>query len=340
VNPDILFSVKKLRFSYSREAAESRDYAVSIDNLQLRCGEFTAFAGGNGAGKTTLLKLLNGLLFPLSGTIFFRGRPIDSDNFASLRNNSVLVHQQPYLFAGSVFANISYGLRIRRYAQKDIRSKVRDKLELVGLAGFEARRAGELSGGERQRVALARALVLEPAVLMLDEPTAHMDPQSIRRFEEVLRALHGQGTAVIMSSHQIEFAYRLADRLERMSDGLVKPWRENILKGSVSRREGGFLYFKTGQKEIRCPDRAGDFTAAVLATDDIILSQRRMDTSVQNQFCGRVRSLEPYDRMVQVEMDCGFALKACITEDSVERLGVRPGRELVAAFKATAVQLY
>ena len=340
MNPDVLFSINDLRFAYDEAAASSEKYAVSIDALQIGRGEFMAFTGGNGAGKTTMLKLLNGLLVPGQGTIQYRGRPLEYGGYAPIRSSSVLVHQQPYLFVGSVFVNVGYGLKIRKVAQRTIRARVQEKLALVGLDGFAARRAGALSGGERQRVALARALALEPEVLMLDEPTAHMDPDSIRQLEGVLRKLHGQGTTLIMSSHHIEFAYRLADRLESMVDGKLTPRRENVLKGSVTRRDERFLYFGTGDTEIRCPNQEGSFAAAVLSTNDVILSCERIETSAQNQFLGRVKALERYDHLVQVELDCGFPLKACITEYSRERLGVHPGRELVATFKASAVRLY
>jgi molybdate/tungstate transport system ATP-binding protein len=340
VNPEPLYTIHELRFAYDREAVSRREFDVRIDSLRINRGEYIAFVGENGAGKTTLLKLLNGLLEPSEGSIYLDGELLSSNRYARIRASSVLVHQQPYLFVGSVYANVSYGLKVRKISQRIIRRKVLERLALVGLDGFSHRKARELSGGEQQRVALARALVLEPEVLMLDEPTAHMDQGSIRQLREVLRKLRRQGTTLIMSSHQQEFAYRLADRLEVMEDGMLIPNRENIFKGEVVRRDERFMYFGMKGGELRCPDREGAFTTAVLSTNDIILSQSPIETSAQNQFRGLVKGMERYGSLVQVELDCGFPLKACITEYSLEHLGVLPGRELFATFKASALRLY
>jgi len=347
VTTDALFHAESLAFSYASSGTrgpaggdEARAATLLVDELDVHAGEFVAFVGGNGAGKTTLLKLLNGLLEPGSGRLLFRGRPFGSGPRSPIRRHTVLVHQQPYLFSGSVGWNVGYGLRIRRFDAGQIRRRVEEKLGLVGLPGLGHRRAAELSGGERQRVALARALVLEPEVLMLDEPTAHMDPASIDRLEDALRTLHGASTTVLMSTHQLSFAYRLAERIVVMDEGRIVPTRENIFKGEVARRDGYFLYFETEGGELKCPDRQGAFTTAVVSTDDVFVSRGPVETSAQNRFAGTVVSLERCDHLVQVRMDCGFPLTACLTDRSVESLGIEPGAELAAAFKASAVRLY
>ncbi len=348
-----VFSIRNLLFSYQPGEAKSKDtgsaagsaaksgeFDVKIDALDIRRGEFIAFVGGNGAGKTTLLKLLNGLLEPSSGSILFREQPLGTSPEARIASRAVMVHQQPYLFTGSVASNVGYGLKIRKKSHNAIRRAVSEKLALVGLQGFTERRAQALSGGEQQRVALARALAVEPDVLLLDEPTAHMDPGSIRQLEKVLKELHRQKTTLIMSSHQMEFAYRLAERLEVMEEGRLMPNELNILKGEVARRDESFMYFKTYDGEIRCPSREGDFTTAVLPADDVILSLEPIETSAQNQFRGRVVSVVRRGSLVEVELDCGFPLKALITEYSREHLNVEPRRVLIATFKASAVRLY
>jgi molybdopterin-binding protein len=225
-------------------------------------------------------------------------------------------------------------------SKREIHRKVSEKLSLMGLGDLSHRRARDLSGGEKQRVAIARALVLEPEVLMLDEPTAHMDRSSIRQLEKVLRKLHEAGTTILMSSHQLELAYRLADRLVIMEEGKTIPNRQNIFKGRVLRQDERFTYFQTEGGQLRCPAQSGDFTTAVFTPEDVILSEQAIDTSAQNQFRGRVSALNRNANLIEVELDCGFPLKACITEYSRTKLKVEPGRSLIATFKASAIRLY
>ena len=338
-----IFELAGVRFAYDKDAAGSRTYDIQIDDLRINRGDLIVFNGGNGAGKTTLLKLLNGLIDPDEGSIVFLGNPIESCRYAGIREKSVLVHQQPYLFSGSVYANVGYGLKIRKKDSRTIRSTVLESLAMVGLTDYAGHRARALSGGEQQRVAIARALVLEPCVLMLDEPTAHMDSGSSRRLEAVLRELNRQGTTLILCSHQQDFAYRLANRIEVMENGSINPRRENIYKGNATRRDTRFLYFRidgSSDGVLRCPDERGDFSTAVLSADDIMLSHKEIETSAQNRFHGRVTATEKKDSLVLVMLDCGFPVQACITDYSCTQLKIQPGSELAVTFKASAVRLY
>ena len=335
--PDPLLAVRNLRFDYPPNES---GFTLNLEQMDIEAGELVAITGGNGAGKTTLLKLLNGLLAPSGGSILFHGHPVDGTGIAELRRSSVLVHQDPYLFGGTVSWNVGYGLRIRRRSRPEISDKVAEKLALVGLEGFGLHRARALSGGERQRVAIARALVLEPEVLLMDEPTAHMDNPSIRQLESALHNLHRRGTTILMSSHRPDFAYRLADRIVPMEAGRFSVLRENIYKGRVVRSDDRFTYFHIEGGELLCPVQENEFSTVVLPTNDVILSDAPVETSAQNRFRGRVRSLERFDHLVQVEVDCGFFIKASITEYSRERMDVQPGRPLTATFKASALRLY
>lgn len=334
-----LLGVCGLRFLYRERQA------LAVDELDLREGETTVLVGENGSGKTTLLKLLNGLLAPSAGEILYRGRPLMADGGAAIRRDSVLVHQTPYLFRGSVYHNVVYGLKARRPGGRrsrraDFRGRVREALGQVGLAGFEGRSAAELSGGERQRVALARAVVLRPKILFLDEPTANVDADTVRQIEALLLRLAGEGTSLVLSSHHDAFAYRVARRLVRLEEGRIRPSRENILKGQTVGVEEGFSFFRTGGALLRGPAREGEFRTAVLRLEDVILSRRPIRTSAQNRFQGRVLGLEREDRLVRVRLDCGFPLQTLITEASVRELEVEVGKRYYTTFKASAVRLY
>jgi tungstate transport system ATP-binding protein len=334
-----LFSVTGLRAEFDGRTV------VSVDALRLPEGRVSVFVGENGSGKTTLLRILNGLLSPAAGSVSYRGMPLASEGMRSegmrvLRSETVMLHQSPLLFRGSVYQNVSYGLRIRGVPREETLTRCSHALDRVGLKGLERRRASGLSGGEKQRVALARALVLAPKVLLLDEPTANVDPDSRLLVESIVREAALQGTTTIMSTHSMELAYRLCDSLVRMEGGRVVPSTENILKGRVESTDEQFTFFRTGDAVLRCPSRDGEFRVAVLPLDELILSRAPLASSARNQMRGRVTRIEPEDRLLRVTLQCGVELRALITTAAAAEIGVETGRDCVVTFKASAVRLY
>jgi tungstate transport system ATP-binding protein len=196
------------------------DFALRIEGLDLRGGRIYLLEGGNGAGKSTLLQLLALLLPPAAGTIRFAGEPVaDEAQRQRLRRQITLVEQNPYLFDTSVYRNLAFGLRLRARGGETQERHIRQALQRVGLAGFEARHARALSGGESRRVALARAMVLRPQLLLLDEPTAGLDREVLPIFEECLAALPGQGTTVVVASHDGDQSRRLAGEVLTLDQG-------------------------------------------------------------------------------------------------------------------------
>jgi tungstate transport system ATP-binding protein len=177
--------------------------AVDIDSLTIDSGRLYTLTGANGAGKSTLLGILSFLVPPTTGEIFYAGERVDwkRDLLMRRRRKVTLLHQSPYLFGGTVFRNVAYGLKARGIAGEATLRAVDRALETVGLEGFRDRDAGELSGGEAQRVALARALALDPEVLLLDEPLANIDRETVRLLEAVIASLPSRGTTVVMTSH-------------------------------------------------------------------------------------------------------------------------------------------
>lgn len=194
---------------------------LDLEELSLKAGRIYTLTGANGAGKSTLLQILAFLLPPTSGAIAFRGEPVAWSNggLQRLRKEVTLLHQSPYLFASSVAANIAFGLRARGIEGDRMRRRIAKALDMVGLAGFEGRRARELSGGETQRVAMARALALEPAVLLLDEPLANIDRESAIILDRLIPSLPAAGTTVILTSHDPQHADRLGSETIRLEAG-------------------------------------------------------------------------------------------------------------------------
>tara|TARA_B100000767_G_scaffold115484_1_gene110186 strand:+ start:153 stop:779 length:627 start_codon:yes stop_codon:yes gene_type:complete len=166
-----------------------------IDQLQLISTDMVHLHGPNGVGKTTLMKIMAGLQQPTSGRV----RCIPMVGESVLQQAVIYLHQNTYLFDTDVRSNVDYGLRMRREKNNQ---KVDKALSWAGLDHLKYRQAHLLSGGERQRLALARALVLDPALILLDEPTSNLDTDSVVRIEAMLKDLHQRGTGILLSCHQ------------------------------------------------------------------------------------------------------------------------------------------
>jgi ABC-type lipoprotein export system ATPase subunit len=192
---------------------------LTVDSLEVPRGRTTVLMGENGSGKTTLLRLLNGLLEPAAGTVQYEGRRLSDDGGARLRRETVMVHQAPLLFRGSVRHNVSYGLRIRGVPGRETVRRVAESLSRVGLPGFERRRASRLSGGEMQRVAICRALINDPELILADEPTGNLDSASGKQVLEILRRLKDEEKKTILLVTHSQEGAAMADRVLRMKDG-------------------------------------------------------------------------------------------------------------------------
>jgi tungstate transport system ATP-binding protein len=196
---------------------------LRVERLSFAAGRIHGVMGPSGAGKSTLLRLLNLLERPTAGRILYRGRDVYAYRpQLELQRRMAMVFQKPVLFDGTVYENVAYGLRVRGARGPEAAGKVDDALRRVGLEPLRRARALTLSGGEAQRVAMARALVLEPDVLLLDEPTSNLDPNNVALLEGLIRgASGGNGTAVILVTHNVFQAQRLADRVIFLYEGRV-----------------------------------------------------------------------------------------------------------------------
>lgn len=213
--PDAVFQVQKVVHGYEGRAV------LEIDDLQVFAGEILAVVGPSGAGKSTLLRLLNFLETPLEGTIAYRGRSFNAANDIplALRREVTTVFQRPLLLNRSVRDNVAYGLRLRGRGGKD---EIAAALEQVGLTPMARQAARTLSGGEAQRVSLARATVLRPTVLLLDEPTANLDPHNVAVIEDIVYRLNQeQETTMVLVTHNVFQARRLAHRVVFLLNGRI-----------------------------------------------------------------------------------------------------------------------
>lgn len=194
-------------------------FQLEVDSLAAPAGQILCLLGPTGAGKSTLLSILAGLTPCDAGPPRVNGTPLAADSPIELRRTLSLVFQRPQMLAGSVRSNVEFGLRLRGQTGGDLVDRLLADLQLASMAH---RRATELSGGETQLVALARALALQPKLLLLDEPTASLDPARVAIVERVVRRLASEaGTAVIWATHNLFQARRVADQVALLLEGRV-----------------------------------------------------------------------------------------------------------------------
>jgi tungstate transport system ATP-binding protein len=203
-----------LRLNGLRFAPEDR---VVLDHVDLTVsGEgITVILGPNGTGKTLLLRLLAGLLPADGGSIDWGGAALPAGRLA-------MVFQQPMMLRLSVFTNVEFALRPQAMSAAERQARTRSVLERVGLAHRAGDCARLLSGGERQRLALARAWAMQPRLLLLDEPTASLDPSATEAVERIIREIRTEGAKVLMTTHNLGQATRLADDIVFLADGRVQ----------------------------------------------------------------------------------------------------------------------
>lgn len=208
-----LYRLESIRHRYGDRVV------LDIGRLDVERGETLAVIGPSGSGKSTLLRLLQFLERPGAGRLWFDGREIDAEPPLEVRRRVTTVFQRPLVLSRSVRGNIAYGRRVRGLPEQP--AETDHLLAALGLEPLAHVQAGTLSGGEIQRVAFARALGFDPDVLLLDEPTANLDPRNVRLVEGLIRERQSRGTTVVLATHQIFQARRLADRVALLLDGQV-----------------------------------------------------------------------------------------------------------------------
>jgi len=337
-------------------------------NLSIDRGEVFALIGPTGAGKTTLLRIMDLLEVPSAGEIYFDGKyvPRSGRQRFAIRRRMSFIHQKPHVFNLSVCDNVACGLRWRREKKNKVVGKVGRILEMVGLKGYENRNARTLSGGEAQRVALARSLVLEPDLLLLDEPTANLDPVSAEKIEQLISQVARQGnTTMIMATHDMAQGQLLADRIGVLLEGgLVQTGNatdifrsprnrevarlvgiENIIEGVIAANTEGIATVEVGNDSDRIGIQAvSDYPAgkevyACIRPEDITLALSSTQSSARNSFQARITQVATLGALSRIEIDCGFRLVALVTRMSAEDLDLQVGGEVHAAFKATGVHV-
>lgn len=342
---------------------DGRDLLKHI-NIRVERGEVFALIGPTGAGKTTLLRLIDLIDVPTAGSIRFDGIDVTGSAKVRLemRRRMAFVLQKPVVFNMSVYDNIACGLRWRGVGGSSLRQRVSSILEVVGLTAYKDRNARTLSGGEAQRVAIARAIAIEPEVLLLDEPTANLDPVSAARIEELITSIIKQNAiTVIMATHDMAQGQRLADRISVLADGEIEQTgvprdifthprnrvvaefvgMENLLEGVINSCEGEVAVIDINGTVIEAvTDCAiGERVSVGMRPEDITVALSPLSSSARNCLAGMVTWTISSGPLCRVEIDCGFPLVALVTSRSAREMGLKKGTPVYANFKAVSIHV-
>ena len=215
---EVLLQAEDLCYSYG----QGKEVLKEI-NITVRKGEKIVVLGSNGAGKSTCFLNLNGVYRPDSGRILYRGKEIGKKDLNELRKNVGIVFQDAdnQIIASTVFAEVSFGPMNLKLPKEEVKKRVEDALEYMNLGSMRDRPPHYLSGGEKKRVSIADIIAMESEVVIFDEPTASLDPVNVEMLEGVLEKMNEMGKTLLISTHDVDFAYRFADRAVIFAGGRI-----------------------------------------------------------------------------------------------------------------------
>ena len=337
---------------------------LDVPELDVLESEVLAVVGPNGAGKSTLIQVMGLLDRPSRGEVLFDGEPASPRSLAQRRRMAV-VFQEPLLLDTTVEGNVRSGMALRGVSGGEQRQRATEWMERFGIAGLAGRSVRHLSGGEAQRTSLARAFVLEPELLLLDEPFAALDaPTRQALIDDLDAVLSGRRMSTVLVTHDRAEAVRLGDRVAVLIGGRIRqigrpsevfgaPADEEVAAfvGIETMQPGRVECSRDGLVTVIAAGRAIEATGTAepgaevlvcLRPEDIVLapaSTGESPTSARNRLPAVVRRVLPAGPNLRVELDAGFPLVALITKQSGEELALAPGARVVAQFKATAVHL-
>ena len=338
-------------------------------NLDVAPGEYFVILGPTGAGKTLLLETMAGLHRPLKGRILLAGE--DITHAPPERRGIGFVYQDYALFPHlSVAGNIAFGLKVRMIGRGDIEERVVAISRLLGIEHLLHRRPGTLSGGEAQRVALARALVVQPRLLLLDEPLSALDPETREALQRELGRIHREvGTTTVHVTHDFEEAVALGDRIAVLREDRVgdvkregrieqvgtpeeifrRPANEfvarfvgvrNVFRGEARSAEDGYKLVTVNGVEIAAVTELDGPVHASVRPEEIVLSRERLLSSARNAFPGQIVDISDRGTIVYITVRIPPDFICMITRRSLEEMELTEGMGVHIAFKASAVHVF
>lgn len=327
--------------------------AVNDLNISVAKGELVTFLGPSGCGKTTTLRMIAGFIQNDSGAIYIDGRRVDT--LSTRLRGTAMVFQDYALFPHmTIFNNVAFGLRMRKVSKDEIARRVREVLDTVQLKNVEDKYPKELSGGMRQRVALARAIVVEPRVLLLDEPLSNLDAKLRKNVRRELREIHDRvGITTVLVTHDLEEAFSLGDRVVVMNDGKVEqhatpaeiysqpanPFvadfvgHTNLIHGEwTARAEGGGVFTGGGLTVTTktSPTTTGTQPAVyTVPPNNVRISVAEEKPVADNVVRGVIRDLAFLGALYSVRVEVGnILLDTNVVTGSLDRSQLADGREI------------
>jgi tungstate transport system ATP-binding protein len=328
-------------------------------NLEIEKGTTLGLIGPTGCGKTTLLRIIDLLERPSYGKILFNG--VEANNSEQqIRRRIGMVFQNPIVFKGTVYDNIRYGLKVRGEIEDSYQEEITTLLDSLGLAGYEDRNASTLSGGETQRIALARALITKPDLLLLDEPTANLDPMSTERIENLISELSRRNeTTIIMATHNLIQGQKLSDKIAILNkkifqignpeDVFMKPNSKfvaefvgvkNVKKGIAKRIEPHLTLIKIGVIRIYSTSSLEGEVYVSIRPEDITISKMEVQTSALNEFSGKIKEFVDNSGIINLIIDVGEEFNIYMTRKSFLDMELTIGSPIWLQFKASAVNVF
>ncbi|MFH1829186.1 MAG: ABC transporter ATP-binding protein [Pseudomonadota bacterium] len=335
-------------------------FSLKSVDLEIGENEFFVILGPSGAGKTVLLEVIAGLLHPDDGDIVLQNHSVVK--LPPEQRNIGLVYQDNALFPFlNAWENIAFGLRIAKLHKDSISHKVGEISDLLKIEGILDRSVHNLSGGEKQRIALARALVMEPKMVLLDEPLSSLDAPLRERLRKELKRIHSlTNTTFIHVTHDFEEAVFLADRIAVMREGKVvqvgspdeimrRPVDDfvaefvgvkNIFQGNLSSDHNGLKRFENKYLKLQVSTHLDGACNISIPAEDILLSKEKLASSARNCLKGTVVEIMPRGRLKEVIVNVGEKIVALITERSLHEMELSEGAKVWVTFKTSAVHVF
>jgi tungstate transport system ATP-binding protein len=342
---------------------------LDLPELEVREGEILVVLGPTGAGKSTLLRVIGLLQRPAAGSLSWRDQPVAWPPPLALRRRMAMVFQAPLLFSGTVFDNVAYGLRLRGEGGGALRDKVHETLRRFHIDHVARQRAATLSGGEAQRAAIARAVVLEPELLLLDEPLVSLDAP-IRELlrDEMRQVIRERRITCVYVTHELPEAFTLADRIAVLAGGRLlqtgrpeevfySPSRRavaeflrtgNLLPAEVVSTDGRLATIRVAGHTLTAtsPLAPGSRVLACIHPEEIQLALagdasagRPPAEGRRAGLAGTIVAVTDRGPTLRVDLDCGFPLRALVTRRVAREMSLGPGVAVVAALAPASVHL-
>lgn len=299
-----LFTLQDISVAYNKQNI-LKDF-----NLEIEKGKLVSLLGPSGCGKTTTLRLIAGLLTANEGKFLFKEKdytkvPVNKRNFGFVFQNHALF---PHL---SIFDNIAFGLRLRKNSKSEIENKVMNVLEIVNLTGFEKRYPKELSGGQKQRVAIARALVIEPDILLFDEPLSNLDANlRVNMRGEIRRIQQELGITTVYVSHDQEECFSISDQVAIMNKGIIEQLSDpaTIYKYPETKFVADFIGFKNFIEFDKRTDHIDKIELNKQGYSFVLQKDAQMTNST-----GKIGAIRPDDLMIREKDNAGAVLENSLT---------------------------